>query len=196
MAKKATPIDEKFEKIDFDLFEALAAIDRKDYGYYDRLSPEQKQKFNPYMMIKWFSYVTTKNSNIEQFYVLSTNHYANKHLFNEKVYNHPKLIWLMLCASSPKQGTMRRAWIPQIREKIASLKEKSTKTEIKEYYTKTYPNTDKETINEIAEVFTDRQHKKVLLAEYFPNMKIEDIELLAALVNETELENYAKDLGS
>lgn len=55
MAKAKTPIDEKFEKIDFDLFEALAAIDRKDYGYYDRLTEEQQRKFSPYMMVRWMS---------------------------------------------------------------------------------------------------------------------------------------------
>jgi len=36
MAKAKVSADEKFEKQDFDLFEALSAIDNKDYGYYDR----------------------------------------------------------------------------------------------------------------------------------------------------------------
>ncbi len=43
MAKATTPVDEKFEKQDFDLFEALNAIDNKDYEYFDRLTPEQQK---------------------------------------------------------------------------------------------------------------------------------------------------------
>jgi len=196
MAKAKTPTDEKFEKQDFDLFAALSALDKKDYGYYDRLTDEQKQKFNPFMLIKWFTYVTTKNSSLEQFYVLSTNHYSNKYLFNEKVYGHPKLIWLMLCASSPRQGTLRRAWIPQIREKISSMKESASKSEIKEYYTKTYPNTDIDAIEEISSRFVDQQNKKVLLAKYFPYMKLEDIEVLSNFVTDKDLDRYGKEHGN
>ena len=36
--KKNTPVDEKFEAQDFNLFDALTAMDKKDYGYYDRLT--------------------------------------------------------------------------------------------------------------------------------------------------------------
>lgn len=195
MAKTKVSSDEKFEKIDFDLFPALAALDKKDYGYYDRLTEEQKQKFNPFMLIKWFSYVSNKNPAVEQFYVLGTNHYANKHIFNEKVYSHPKLIWLMLCAASPSLGTMRRTWIPQIREKVSGLKEIVSKKEIKEYYTKTYPNTDTEVLDQISNLFTEQQHKKVRLAAYFPNMKLEDIELLSNMITDEDLEQYAKNFG-
>ena len=48
--KKLAP-DEKLEKQDFNLFEAIAAIDKKDYDYYDRLTPEQQKKFVPFMML-------------------------------------------------------------------------------------------------------------------------------------------------
>ena len=50
MARAKTPTDEKFEKQDFNLFESIAAIDKKDYGYYDRLTSEQQRKFVPFMM--------------------------------------------------------------------------------------------------------------------------------------------------
>jgi hypothetical protein len=37
--KKVTiPADEKLENQDFPLFDALLALDKKDYDYYDRLS--------------------------------------------------------------------------------------------------------------------------------------------------------------
>lgn len=110
MAKTKTPIDEKFEKQDFDLFEALAAIDRKDYGYYDRLTEEQKKKFSPFMMIKWLSGVKASLP-VQQYHILSTNEFANKHLFNEHIYKNPKLQWLMLCASGLGQGKQFHQYI-------------------------------------------------------------------------------------
>jgi hypothetical protein len=46
-AKVAVPADEKLENQDFDLFEALAAIDKKDYHWFDNLSEAQQKKFVP-----------------------------------------------------------------------------------------------------------------------------------------------------
>lgn len=103
MAKQKTPTDEKFEKVDFDLFEALAAIDRKDYGYYDRLTEEQQKKFSPYMMVRWMSNMKGSAA-LQQYHVLSVNEFANTHLFSEFVSKHPKLQWLMLCASGLGNG--------------------------------------------------------------------------------------------
>lgn len=103
MAKTKTPTDQKFEKVDFDLFEALAAIDRKDYGYYDRLTEEQQRKFSPYMMVRWMSSMKGSSA-LQQYHVLSVNEFANTHLFSEFVGKHPKLQWLMLCASGLGNG--------------------------------------------------------------------------------------------
>jgi hypothetical protein len=103
MAKAKIPTDEKFEKQDFDLFEALAAIDRKDYGYYDSLTEEQQRKFSPYMMVRWMSSIKG-NTALQQYHVLSTNEFANTHLFSEFVNKHPKLQWLMLCSSGLGNG--------------------------------------------------------------------------------------------
>ena len=74
MAKEKLSADEKFEKIDFDLFEALTAIDKKDYSYYDRLTVEQQKKFIPFMMIHWISAVKA-NSDIQSYYLQSTDHH-------------------------------------------------------------------------------------------------------------------------
>lgn len=131
MAKAKIPTDEKFEKIDFDLFEALAAIDRKDYGYYDRLTDEQKKKFAPFMLIKWMSSVKSSFP-VQQFHVLSTNEFANKHIFNEIVSKHPKLQWLMLCASGLDNGK-------QFHQFIKTNKDKNEDS-ILDFLSKTYPD--------------------------------------------------------
>jgi hypothetical protein len=93
--KIAIPQDEKLENQDFNLFEAIAALDKKDYGYYDRLTPEQQRKFVPFMLIKWLSYVKG-SSDIAGYYAMSTEYHANKYFFNENVSKHPKLQWYMM----------------------------------------------------------------------------------------------------
>ena len=103
MAKATTPKDEQLEKQDFDLFEALAAIDKKDYGYFDKLTEEQQRKFSPYMLVRWMSGIKG-NTALQQYHVLSTNEFANTHLFGEFISKHPKLQWLMLCASGLGKG--------------------------------------------------------------------------------------------
>lgn len=188
--------DTKLENTDFDLFKALNALDKKDYGYYDRLTEEQQKKFVPFMMVKWFSYVNHNRADIEQFYVLSTNEFANKFLFNDTLYNHPKLVWLLLCAASPKLGTMKRSWIPQIREKVSQLKDESTKKEIVEYYTKIYPNADKTTIDEVGQLFLTQHKKKLYLAQKYPNLKHSDIETLSNIITDQEIENNEREYGN
>jgi hypothetical protein len=195
MAKKVIPTDEKFEKQDFDLFEALSAIDRKDYGYYDRLTDEQQKKFVPYMMILWTS-VIKGNKDVQNYYLQSTEYHANKYLFNENVQHHPKLQWMMLCASSPGLGKQFHQWIPHIKTGVAKLSDKASFKEIKEYYKKIYPNTDDSLLDEFAKVFTEQQHRKVYLAETFPSLKIDDIEILNELITDEEIAEYERNSGN
>jgi hypothetical protein len=193
--KAAIPADEKLENQDFPLFDALAALDKKDYGYYDRLSPEQQKKFVPFMLIKYVSYLKG-SSEIAGYYLRSTDYHANKYFFNENIIKNPKLQWLMLCAASPGLGKQFHPWIPQIKEKVSSLKEKAAMKDIKDYYTKIYPKADAESLTEISKEFVKQQHKKVYLAELYPTMKISDIETLNETITEEQLKQYERDLGN
>lgn len=195
MAKAKVSADEKFEKIDFDLFEALSALDNKDYGYYDRLTDEQKQKFNPFMLIKWFSYIKGKTE-AQQYYVLAGNEFANKHMFNEIVGKHPKLQWLMLCSASPQLGKQFRQWIPQISERVSKLKDNAKLTDIREYYNKIYPKADKELVDEISKLYVTEHKKKVYLAQKFPEMNFDDIEALSNFITEDDIQKYEKEHGN
>jgi hypothetical protein len=193
--KKTIPIDEKFVAQDFDLFDALAAMDKKDYGYYDRLSEEQQKKFVPYMMTHWMSAIKG-DGDVQGYYLRSVDYYANKHLFNEYVQKHPKLQWYMLCASSPGLGKQFHQWIPHLGSKITSLKEPAKTKEIKEYYTKIYPKVDSDDIDEIAKAFVVEHKRKCYLAETYPNLKQSDIEILSQLVTEEDIKQYEKDRGN
>lgn len=194
MATK-TPVDEKFEKVDFDLFDALAAMDKKDYGYYDKLTEEQQKKFVPYMMTHWMSAIKA-NAGLSSYYLMNTDHTANKHLFNEYVQKHPKLQWLMLCAASPSLGKQFHQWIPHLSGKIAQLKETPKEKDIRDYFTKIYPKTSDANLYAISEEFVITQKKKVYLANEFPHLKIEDIETLAAITTDKDIAQYEKDHGN
>lgn len=193
--KAAVPVDEKFVDQDLDLFEVLAALDKKDYGYYDRLSSEQQKKFVPFMLVKWMSAIKGSDG-ASRYYVMSTNEYANKYLFNELVQKHPKLQWQMLCAASPGIGKQFHQWIPQIKEKVSLLREPAVQKDVKEYYKKIYPKVSDGDITEISKAFVSDQRRKMYFANVFPYMKIEDIEVLSGLVTDEEIEQYEKDRGN
>ncbi len=193
--KAQVPKDEQLEKQDFPLFDALLALDNKDYGYYDRLSPEQQKKFTPFMLVRYLSYLKG-SGDIAGYYAMSTNYNANKYIFNEFVQKHPKLQWLMLCAASPGLGKQFHPWIPQIKEKVSLLKEQAQLKDVKEYYKKIYPKANETDITEVAKAFVDEQKKKFYLASVYPTMKLCDIEVLSQTVTDEEIEQYERDRGN
>jgi hypothetical protein len=194
-SKKNVPKEEKIEKQDIDLFEVLAALDKKDYSYYDALSDEQKKKIVPFMLTHWASAIKG-SENISKYYVMSTNTYANTYLFSEFVQRHPKLQWMMLCCISPGLGKQFHQWIPHIRDKVSKYKETATQKEIKEFYSKIYPKADTDSINEISKEFVKEQKRKVQLGQLYPYMKISDIETLNQLITDTDIEQYERDRGN
>lgn len=195
MATKKTPTDEKFEKQDFDLFDALIALDKKDYGYIDRLTEDQQRKFVPYMMTHWMSQIKGSDG-LSAYYVRSVDYYANIHLFNENVQKHPKLQWLMLCASSPGLGKQFHQWIPHLSAKVSQLKETPKEKDVKDYFGKIYPKADEGSLQEISKEFVIEHKKKTYLAKQYPDLKYTDIELLSSLVTEEDIRKYEEDRGN
>lgn len=196
MAKEKLSSDEKFQQVDFDLFDALAAIDRKDYGYYDRLTTEQQRKFVPFMLVHWVSAVKG-NKDLQAYYLRSTDYHANTHLFNENVMKHPKLQWMMLCASAPPGfGKQFHQWIPHIKERVSKFKELPKEKDIFDYFKKIYPSASKNDLTMLAEVYVASQSKKYYLANKFPNLKYDEIELLSDLITDQDIKNYEEDSGN
>lgn len=194
MATK-TPIDEKFEKQDFNLFDALLALDKKDYGYIDKLNAEQQKKFVPYMMTHWMSAVKG-TGDIQGYYLRSVDYHANINLFNDNVQKHPKLQWLMLCAASPGLGKQFHQWIPHMSARVTSLKDPAKLKDVQEYYTKLYPKSNSEELDSVANEFVLSHKRKCYLAKVFPDLKHTDIETLAQLVTDNDISQYEKDLGN
>jgi hypothetical protein len=86
----------------------MAVFDRKDRGFYDSLTDEERKKFSNFLMIRYGSSVQGSRE-LEEYYVQSCNHYLNKNFF--AINKHPKLQWLCATAVSPGMGTMRHQWI-------------------------------------------------------------------------------------
>jgi len=193
MAKAKTPTDEKFTNIDFPLFEALEAIDKKDYGYYDRLTLEQRKKFSAYMMLIWASSV----SGSQQKEILkSVANVTNIHFFSENIGNNPKLQWLLLCASSIGKGKQYHQWVPHLENKVVKLHKKASYSDVKEYFKKIHPKVDDELIVELSKLYVEQQHRKFYLAEKFPNLKFDEIDLLNELLTDEEIEKYEREYGN
>ena len=192
--KVSVPKDEQLENTDFDLFKAIEAIDRKDYGYYARLTQEQQKKFVPYMMLHWISAVKAKTP-VAAYYLMSVNQVANRHMFNERVQKHPELQWLMLCASSPGIGKQFHQWIPHLNAKYAELRADATKKDVGDYFAKVYPKMSKDTLADITDGYVSNQRHMRRLAELYPDMKLDDLELLAQLTPTEEIDKYDRDSG-
>ena len=107
-----------------------------------------------------------------------------------------KLQWLMLCAASPGIGKQFHQWIPHIKSSVSKLKEPAKVKDIKEYYSKIYPKTDENTLKEFAEAFVEDHKRKIYLSETFPNLKLEDIEVLNQLVTDEDISEYERERGN
>jgi hypothetical protein len=193
--KAQLPKDEQLENQTLDLFEVLAALDRKDYDYYDRLSEEQQKKFAPFILVHWMSAIKG-SAGLSAYYLMNTDYTANRYLLNEHVSKHPKLQWLMLCAASPGMGKQFHQWIPSISGKVAKLQEPAKLKDIKDYYKNIYPKADSGDIDAVSQAYVDTHKRKMYLAEQYPSMKYEDIELLSEVVTTEQIKQHEKDRGN
>ena len=134
----------------------MAQFDRKNRGFYDSLTDEEKKKFSNFLMIRYGS--TVKGSrDLQEFYLISTNERLNKHFF--AINRHPKLQWLCATTVSPGMGNQFHQW-------IAPKKKEAGATGIKKQ-----------------------------LAELYPNMKQDELELMAQINTKKDIDAYLKASG-
>jgi len=193
--KKKSSTEEKFTNQDFELFSAIEALDKKNYGYFSQLTEEQQRKFVPHMLLNWMSTISGAEL-LSRYYLLNTDASANKHMYNERVQNHPELQWLMLCAVSPGHGKQFHKYIPHIRSRITALKEPAKVQEIQDYFTKIYPKADAQVLKECSETFVANHAIKYKLAQIYPDMKLSDIEILSNTVTQADLDEYDRQSGN
>jgi len=129
----------------------MSHLDRKDRSFYDSLTDEEKKKFSTYLMVRWSSCVQG-DSELQEYYVQSCNHYLNKNFF--AISRHPKLQWLCATALSPGLGTHRHQWI--------APKKKETVNDVKKILLKLYPNAKLDDVELLSSVIDKKQVKQLL----------------------------------
>ena len=83
----------------------MRQLDRKNRGFYDELTPEERKKFSTYLMLRWGSAVRSTNNQhltddeMASYYIQVMNMSVNKHFWS--LSKHPKLQWLLLTTVSP-----------------------------------------------------------------------------------------------
>jgi len=94
----------------------MSQFDRKNRGFYDSLTDEERKKFSPFLMIRWGSAVQGA-ADLQSYYVMSCNENLNKHFFDVNTAQHKKLQWLLATTVSPGMGNQYHQWIaPKKRE--------------------------------------------------------------------------------
>ena len=134
----------------------MKQLDRKNRGFYDELTDEERKKISLYLMIRWSSSVDA-GADMQEYYIQSCNHFLNKKFFS--INRHPRLQWLCATAVSPNLGSFDHQYI--------KFKKKDPG-----------PN-----------------EAKKQLTKLYPNMKMSDIETLAAVIDRKDLREYLREHG-
>ena len=144
------------KKYKLDIFnKVIPAIDSKDYALYDRLTDVEKKHFAAVVIMRWGTDIICNDPEIQRFYVVSFNHYVNKHLF--AMHRHPKLQWLMISTGSPKVDHYKRKWIGK---KVVKNKAREDRKKI---LRQMYPTYKEDEIDILSDLVTKReltQYKK------------------------------------
>lgn len=112
MAKAKTTTGQKLS-----LDATLQALDGRDLGYYDRLTPEERKGYSPFILMRYMSSLGPQ-SNMQGYAVLATNDLVNLGFFN--LGKHPELQHMLMCLA----GTGRKQYRPYIGSKNAKSKTK------------------------------------------------------------------------
>ena len=88
----------------------MLQFDRKNRGFYDDLSEDEKKKFSPFLMIRWGATVEG-DADLQAYYLMSANERINKHFFDISTTQHKKLHWLLATTVSPGMGKQYHKWL-------------------------------------------------------------------------------------
>lgn len=125
----------------------MTQFDRKNRGFYDELTDEERKKFSNYLMIRWGSAVQGSRD-LQEFYLISCNERLNKHFF--AINRHPRLQWLCATAVSPDLGTHRHQW-------IAPKKKEGGGSSIRKQLAELYPNMKSDELDVMCEITTKKE---------------------------------------
>ena len=133
------------------LNQVLGALDRKDYKFWDRCTPEQQKKIAPFLLNRYMS-IVEGSSEMHEYNLLATNRRVNVNYF--ALSKHPKLVWQLLCTVSPGMGKQFHKW-------IGNKKKKSSNNDIRKQLAELYPNYKEDELDLLASITTKRELKEL-----------------------------------
>jgi hypothetical protein len=131
----------------------LNALDKKDMGFYDRLSAEHRKQLTPFLLNRYMSIVRGKEE-LHAYYLMATNQRVNKNYFD--LAKHPKLVWQLLCTVSPGMGNQYHQWI--------GFKKKTSDTKARKILADFYPNYKEDELNLLVSITTVQELKELVEA--------------------------------
>jgi hypothetical protein len=139
-----------------DLARLLAAVDNKDYSFYDNLTEAELKEFSPYVLMRYISNVDTRDRDIQEWFVEMTNEMVNKNHW-ELSKNHEKLHWLLYSAVG--------AGIKSFHPYLPALKKELNK--IEKLLAELHPTYKFEDIKLLAKLMTEQDIKELFDAMGF-----------------------------
>ena len=144
------------------LKDVMTAIDKKDRGFYSRLTDEQKKAFSAWMMMRYASSVQGRNA---AQYLFMVNELVNKNFSD--VSKHPELQWLLLSAC----GSGKVEFHPYI--KPPNSKKKRDK--VSEFIYSIYPDLKRDDLELLLTLNSREDLKELARAKGYDDKDIADI---------------------
>jgi hypothetical protein len=147
----ATAKPKKKKERALDIARVLAAVDLKNYKFYDTLNDDELKEFSPYVWMRYVSNVDTKDRDVQEWFVEMTNELLNKNHWDLSK-NNKKLLWLLYAAV----GVGVKSFHPY----LPALKRELNK--IEKLLAELHPTYKLEDVKLLASLMTEKE-KKVLL---------------------------------
>jgi|TARA_B100000073_G_scaffold347391_1_gene361564 hypothetical protein len=144
------------------LKDVMAAIDKKDRNFYNRLNDDQRKAFSAWMMMRYCSSVQGRDA---ANYIYLTNELVNFQFM--EVSKHPELQWLLLSAC----GTGKIQFHPYLKPPNAKKK----KNKVSEFLYGLYPHSKPEDIELMIKLNTNEELKALAYDYGYDDKTIKDI---------------------
>ena len=144
------------------LKDIMAAVDKKDRGFYNRLTADQKKAFSAWMMMRYCSSVQGRDA---ANYIYLTNELVNFQFM--EVSKHPELQWLLLSAC----GVGKIQFHPYLKPPNAKKK----KNKISEFLYGLYPHSKPEDIELLIKLNSNNDLKALAYDYGYDDKTIKDI---------------------
>ena len=141
--------------------EVLAAIDKKDRGWYSRLPPEKRKAFSAWMIQRYVSSCQGRNA---AHYLYFTNLFVNEHFMDIK---DTELQWLLLTAA----GTGKVEFHPYIKPPNARKK----KNRVSDFLHGIYPHIKGDEIQLLIDINSKDELKQLAVDHGLDDKQIKEI---------------------